>query len=105
MEPFVAGTDDIELRHHAADVYRLVDALLSEGNENAAERYLGRVLRADPWAFEYQLTYGEILARRGQPEALHSRAQQAMQHAEEDQTIRRAYRLAGGRRRESSDIL
>lgn len=95
VDPIVASTDDVELRHQSADVYRLIDALLAQGDESEATRYLRRVLQADPWSFDYQLTYGEILARHGQPVALRQRAFQAMQHAENDRTLRRAYQLAG----------
>jgi len=94
VDPIISGTDDVELRHHADEVFRLIDDLLNHRREAEALKYLNRMLQADPRAFNYQLTYGEILARRGQPEVLESRAKQAIQSAEDDGTLRRAYRLA-----------
>lgn len=94
-DAWLASTDDIALRKASGELYPLIDALLSKGEDDNVVRYLARILKADPCAYEYQLTYGEILARMGQPEILQAKALQAMQRAEDDDTIRRAYRLAG----------
>jgi hypothetical protein len=95
VAPLVAGNDDVALRKNSADVFRLVDALVALERLDDAERYLARVLKANAWAFEYQLTYGELLAQKGDTEALRTRATQVLQYAETDSTLRRAQALLG----------
>lgn len=95
-EPWLASQDDIAVRHNATALYQLIDALVARRDEAGALPYLERVLRADPRSFDYQLTHGEILSRQGSPDALTTRVEQAIQLAENDATLRRAYRL--GRR-------
>ena len=94
IAPLIASNDDVALRHGSADVYRMIDALVAKGRNDEAERYLARILKADASAFEYQLTYGELLAAKGKPEELKQRAALTLQFAEEDSTLRRAARLA-----------
>ena len=91
---WLASNDDVALHKDSAEMYRYIDGLLARHDEATVGRYLERMLRADPWALDYQLTYGELLARKGEAAALATRATRAIRFAENDATLQRAYRLA-----------
>jgi predicted Zn-dependent protease len=94
-DELVKSPSDVQVRKSSADLSRLIDLLIKRGSTRDAERYLERLLRANPSAFSYQLTYGEVLAEKGLPEELVQRSALVLKHAEDDATLRRAMKLAG----------
>jgi predicted Zn-dependent protease len=94
-DPWLANIDDVALRKNEADIRDLIDHYVDSNHLAAAAPYLERMLRANPRAYRYQLVYGQILAKQGQPEELFRRARQAAQYAEDGAVIESARSLAG----------
>jgi predicted Zn-dependent protease len=95
LQPMLASADDVAVRRASTLWKELLDGRLAAGQAPEAGPYLKRYLQAVPRAFSYQLAYGELLAKQGQPTELPWRAAQTAELSEEDDTIRKARKLLG----------
>jgi len=83
----VSARKDIEV------VFKLVDRLLAENQQEDAEKYLVKGLEHFPWNLKYQVVYTEMLSKKGQQKKAEERAALVFKYAETDELIEWARKI------------
>ena len=83
----VSARKDIEV------VFKLVDRLLAENQQEEAEKYLVKALEHFPWNLKYQMVYAEMLSKKGQRKKAEEKATLVLKHAETDELIEWARKI------------
>jgi predicted Zn-dependent protease len=86
-QPNVSARKDIEV------VFKLVDRLLEENQQEDAEKYIVQGLKHFPWNLEYQMVYAEMLAKKGKHEKAEEKAALVFEYGETDALIDRAGKI------------
>jgi len=90
MDQVINAKDLVDLRTVSPRILELARRLLEAKGDAAAKPYYEKGLQGNPWALEEQLTFGEILARGGQPKRLKEKAELVLRAAEDDRVYSRA---------------
>ncbi len=86
-QPNVSARKDIEV------VFKLVDRLFAEKQQEDAEKYLVKGLEHFPWNLKYQMVYAEMLSKKGQQKKAEERAALVLKYAETDELIEWARKI------------
>jgi predicted Zn-dependent protease len=86
----VLSLANVSARTEISVIFELVDRFLEEDRLKDAEKYVARGLQHFPWNLKYQMTYAEILEKKGMHAEAKEKAELVFKHAETDELIDRS---------------
>lgn len=89
----VLRLSNVSARKDIDVVFKLVDQLLEENQQEDAEKYIAQGLEHFPWNLKYQMTYAEMLAKKGKQGNAEEKAALVFQYGETEELIQRARKL------------
>ncbi|MDD2466537.1 MAG: hypothetical protein PHI97_21275 [Desulfobulbus sp.] len=89
----VLKSPNVSARKEIDVVFKLVDRLLEENQQDDAEKYIIQGLEHFPWNLKYQIVYAEMLAKKGNQAKAEEKAALVFEYGETDALIERARKI------------